>query len=340
MAKLYNLARMSTATTGTGTITLGSAVSGYLTFALAGVANTDVVSYGIKDGSNSEVGTGTYTSAGTTLTRTPTKSTNGDAAISLSGTAEVFITPRKEDLLSITETRTANQVFAGPTSGGAAVPAFRAMVAADLPTTTGLVSVVAYNSTQTITIPTGATKANVTLWGASGGGGGAKASPGTGAVGGSGGGAGALIKYLSGITAGNTLALTVGAAGTAGATTPTNGGAGGNSTLASGTETITTLTANGGSGGVAANGASTTSLGGAGGTATNGDLNIVGQAGHAAQLGAATVESTVVTEFVAGPGGTTGLGLSVGGKGGDASSGTGVAGIIGIVGGCVIAWYS
>lgn len=101
MGKLYNLARMTTATVGTGTITLGSAVSGYLTFALAGVANADVVSYGIKDGANSEVGTGTYTTAGTTLTRTVTKSTNANAAISLSGTAEVFITPRAEDLLQV-----------------------------------------------------------------------------------------------------------------------------------------------------------------------------------------------------------------------------------------------
>lgn len=98
MGKLYNLARMSTATAGTGTITLGSAVSGYLTFALAGVANGDVVDYAIKDGANSEIGTGTYTSAGTTLTRTVTKSTNSDAAISLSGNAEVFISPRAETL--------------------------------------------------------------------------------------------------------------------------------------------------------------------------------------------------------------------------------------------------
>lgn len=102
--RLYNLARMSTATTGTGTITLGSAVSGYLTFALAGVANGDVVSYAIKDGSNSEIGTGTYTSAGTTLTRSVTKSTNANAAISLSGTAEVFITVRAEDVLAGTST--------------------------------------------------------------------------------------------------------------------------------------------------------------------------------------------------------------------------------------------
>ena len=99
MAKLYNLARMSTATTGTGTITLGSAVSGFLTFALAGVADSETVAYGIKDGANSEVGTGVYTASGTTLTRSVTKSTNSDSAISLSGTAEVFITARAQDLL-------------------------------------------------------------------------------------------------------------------------------------------------------------------------------------------------------------------------------------------------
>src|ERR1700692_3582502 len=98
MAKLYNLARMTTATTGTGMIMLGSAVSGYLTFALAGVANADIIDYAIKDGSNSENGTGTYTSSGTTLTRTVTKTANSNSAISLSGTAEVFISPRAETL--------------------------------------------------------------------------------------------------------------------------------------------------------------------------------------------------------------------------------------------------
>jgi hypothetical protein len=97
MAKLYNLARMSTATTGTGTITLGSAISGYLTFANAGVADGDFVSYGIKDGANSEAGFGKYTTAGTTLTRNVVKSTNSNTAISLSGAAEVYVTALAAD---------------------------------------------------------------------------------------------------------------------------------------------------------------------------------------------------------------------------------------------------
>jgi hypothetical protein len=96
MAKLFNLARMTTATTLTGTITLGSAVSGFLSFSGAGVSDGDVVFYGIADGANSEVGYGTYTAAGTTLTRNVVKSTNSNSAISLSGSAEVFITALAE----------------------------------------------------------------------------------------------------------------------------------------------------------------------------------------------------------------------------------------------------
>jgi hypothetical protein len=90
--RLYNLARVLSATAGTGTITLGAAVSGFLTFAGAGVQDGEVVYYGIRDSGHSEVGYGTYTASGTTLTRTVLKSTNSDAAIDLSGSAEVFIT--------------------------------------------------------------------------------------------------------------------------------------------------------------------------------------------------------------------------------------------------------
>lgn len=95
----FNLARMTTATVGNGaTLTLGSAVSGFLTFALAGVADQAIVPYGIIDGANSEAGWGVYTAAGTTLTRNVTKSTAADARISLSGSAQVGISARAEDI--------------------------------------------------------------------------------------------------------------------------------------------------------------------------------------------------------------------------------------------------
>jgi len=87
--KLYDLARMTTLTTGTGTLSLGSAVTGFLTFAAAGAQNGDVVYYAITDGANSETGIGTYNSSAQTLTRTVLTSTNGNTPISLSGTAQV-----------------------------------------------------------------------------------------------------------------------------------------------------------------------------------------------------------------------------------------------------------
>lgn len=98
MVVLVNRAKMSTSTTGTGTITLGSAVAGFQTFATAGVANTNVVRYVIEEGTNFEIGSGTYTSSGTTLSRTPSESSNGGNAITLGGSAEVFIAATSSDI--------------------------------------------------------------------------------------------------------------------------------------------------------------------------------------------------------------------------------------------------
>lgn len=114
MPTMANRAWMSTATTGTGTITLGSALSGYQTFADAGITDGQTVAYVIIDGANWEVGTGTYTSSGTTLTRSVTESSNADSAINLSGSASVFITARATDLaiLGNAQTWTAVQGYA------------------------------------------------------------------------------------------------------------------------------------------------------------------------------------------------------------------------------------
>lgn len=114
MPKLVNRAKMTTATTGTGTITLGSAVNGYQTFANAGVTNGNIVRYAIEDGNAWEIGLGTYSSTGTTLTRGTIESSTG-TAINLSGNATVFVTAAAGDLQELV---TFAETFALPTADG------------------------------------------------------------------------------------------------------------------------------------------------------------------------------------------------------------------------------
>ena len=82
----------TTTTTGTGTVTLAGAATGYQTFAAVGDGNSTY--YTIEGGTEWEVGIGTYTSSGTTLSRTTViSSSNSGSLVNFSaGSKNVFVT--------------------------------------------------------------------------------------------------------------------------------------------------------------------------------------------------------------------------------------------------------
>jgi hypothetical protein len=113
-AKIYNRAGVAVATTGTGVVTLGTALAAgtainscaFLNFAGAGAANGDIIPYLILDANGAaEWGWGVYTSAGTTLTRNLTGSTTG-ALLNLSGNAQLFIITRAQETYDPIQTLT------------------------------------------------------------------------------------------------------------------------------------------------------------------------------------------------------------------------------------------
>jgi len=91
---LADRVKETTTTTGMGTVTLLGASTGFQSFSAVGNANTTYYTIAGQTGSEWEVGIGTYTSSGTTLSRdTVLSSSNGGSLVTFSsGTKDVFVT--------------------------------------------------------------------------------------------------------------------------------------------------------------------------------------------------------------------------------------------------------
>lgn len=93
---LADRVKETTTTTGTGTVTLLGASTGFQSFAVVGNANTTFYTIASQTGSEWEVGVGTYATSGTTLARTTVLSNSSatqPSALNFSaGTKDVFVT--------------------------------------------------------------------------------------------------------------------------------------------------------------------------------------------------------------------------------------------------------
>lgn len=89
---LADRVRETTTTTGTGTVSLGGAVTDYQSFAAIGTGNTTYYTIAGTGTGEWEVGIGTYTSAGNTLSRTTvlSSSNSGNLVNFSAGTKDVF----------------------------------------------------------------------------------------------------------------------------------------------------------------------------------------------------------------------------------------------------------
>ena len=91
---LKDRVKETTTTTGTGTVTLAGAVTGFQSFSVIGNANTTYYAIVGQNTNEWEVGIGTYTASGTTLSRdTVLESSNSGSLVNFSaGAKDVFVT--------------------------------------------------------------------------------------------------------------------------------------------------------------------------------------------------------------------------------------------------------
>jgi hypothetical protein len=120
---LKDRVKETSTTAGTGTLTLAGAVSGFQSFSVIGDANTTFYAIVYSTAGTWEVGIGTYTSSGTTLSRnTVLESSNSGSLVSFSSNSkDVFVTyPAEYAVVASNNFGTSGQVL---TSNGPNVAA-------------------------------------------------------------------------------------------------------------------------------------------------------------------------------------------------------------------------
>ena len=144
---LADRVKETTTTTGTGTVTLLGAVTGFQSFAAIGNGNITYYTIAGQTGSEWEVGIGTYTSSGTTLARkTVLSSSNSGSLVTFSaGTKDVFCTyPSSKSV-------TGSQGYA---ENDATISANQTITTGRNAMSAGPITI---NSSVTVTVPTGST---------------------------------------------------------------------------------------------------------------------------------------------------------------------------------------
>lgn len=123
-SSLVDLVKINVSNSGTGAITLGSAVEGYRGREV--LTNGTVYSYSIQQGSAWEFGRGTYLAESAQFIRSVADSSNGGAAIALKAGAQVAFTALSADLMpqvQLTEQIAADRVAAETAAGVATTAA-------------------------------------------------------------------------------------------------------------------------------------------------------------------------------------------------------------------------
>lgn len=104
---LADRVKETSTSTGTTAFTLAGAVTGFQSFAAIGNGNSTYYTIALQGGSEWEVGIGTYTSSGTSLSRDSVlASSNSGSLVNFSaGTKDVFVTYPAEVAATIASTR-------------------------------------------------------------------------------------------------------------------------------------------------------------------------------------------------------------------------------------------